>query len=122
MIILVVEDDPIVLTVFVSMLTSKGHETIAAQDAATATKLLGELEKTPDLLLLDVVLPGMSGIEYASLMRARYPSIPIVFTTGYPHREAPARFAGMGEVLRKPFRPHELFDIIERAYRERPVS
>lgn len=119
MIILVVEDDPIVLIVFESMLKSKGHEVIAAPDTATANRLLGELGKVPDVLLVDVVLIGESGIDYASVMRVRYPSMPIVFTTGYPHREGPALHAGMGEVLRKPFRPQELFDTIERASRNR---
>ncbi len=118
MTILIVEDDPLVLDVFESMLRSQGHDIIAAHDPATAWTLLDEGGRDPDVLLVDVALAGASGIDYANELRAKYPTVGVVFTTGFPHREAPARRSGMGEVLRKPFRPHELFALIERAGRK----
>ena len=115
MTILVVEDDPLVLDVFESMLKTQGHTVIAAPDPSVAATLLDEGRMAPDVLLVDVALGGANGIDYASELRVRYPSMGIVFTTGFAHREAPARRSGMGEVLRKPFRPHELFAVIGRA-------
>ena len=118
MTILIVEDDPLVLDVFESMLRSQGHDIIAAHDPATAWTLLDEGGRDPDVLLVDVALAGASGIDYANDLRAKYPTVGVVFTTGFPHREAPARRSGMGEVLRKPFRPHQLFALIDRAGRK----
>ena len=115
MTILVVDDDTLVLGVFESMLKSKGHEILAATDPSTAVTLLEEHGKSPDILLVDVALEGESGIDFAEAIRAEYPSMGIVFTTGFAHREPMARRAGIGEVLRKPFRPHELFAVIDRA-------
>ena len=122
MTILVVEDDPLVLDVFESMLKSQGHDVMAAPDPATAATLLSECGKDPDLLLVDIVLAGTSGIDYASDLRKQYRSLAVLFTTGFASREAPALRTGLGEVLRKPFRPHELFEMVERAFRARPTS
>lgn len=117
MTILVVDDDSLVLDVLESLLKSQGHDVLAAADPSAATTLLAEAPHPPDVLLVDVALPGISGIDYAADMRRRYPLLAVVFTTGFAHLEAPARRRGMGEILRKPFRPRELFDIIERARR-----
>lgn len=113
--ILVVDDDTLVLDVFESMLKSQGHNVLAAADPATAMTLVEEYGRSPDVLLVDVALAGASGIDFAEAVRVRFPSIGVVFTTGFAHREPMARRAGIGEVLRKPFRPQQLFDIIGRA-------
>ena len=115
MTILVVDDDPLVLNVLESLLKTQGHDVIAAPDPSVAATLLAQTKQPPDVLLVDVALSGVSGIDYAADMRGKYPGLAIVFTTGFAHLEAPARRRGMGEILRKPFRPRELFDIIERA-------
>ena len=121
MTILVVDDDTLVLGVFESMLKSQGHEILAATDPETAMTLLHEHGKSPDVLLVDVALEGASGIDFAAAIRAEYPSIGVVFTTGFAHREPLARRAGIGEILKKPFRPQQLFDVIGRASSKRPL-
>ena len=121
MTILVVDDDTLVLGVFESMLKSQGHEILAATDPETAMTLLEESGKSPDVLLVDIALEGASGIDFAATIRAEYPSIGVVFTTGFAHREPLARRAGIGEILKKPFRPQQLFDIIGRASSKRPL-
>ena len=115
MTILVVDDDTLVLDVLASLLKTQGHAVLAAPDPSAAATLVARAAQPPDLLLVDVALPGISGIDYAADMRRQYPGLAIVFTTGFAHLEAPARRRGMGEILRKPFRPRELFDIVERA-------
>jgi CheY-like chemotaxis protein len=121
MTILVVDDDTLVLDVFESMLKSQGHNILAATDPATAMTLVEEYGKSPDVLLVDVALEGASGIDFAEAVRAEFPSIGVVFTTGFAHREPMARRAGIGEILRKPFRPKELFDVIGRAANKRQI-
>ncbi len=121
MTILVVDDDTLVLGVFESMLKSQGHEILAATDPETAMTLLEEHGKSPDVLLVDVALEGASGIDFAAAIRAEHPSIGVVFTTGFAHREPLARRAGIGEILKKPFRPQQLFDVIARAASKRPL-
>lgn len=75
------------------------------------------LERQNDLLLTDVVMPGMSGIELANAIRELDPSMPIVLASGYSEETlegAGAEFA----MLRKPFDPRSLSQAIETALRQ----
>ncbi len=81
--VLVVEDNPDVRTVAVAMLKQLGYGTTAVDTALAAFKLL-ESGCRFSLVFTDVVLPGETdGLVLARSVRARYPDIPIVLTTGY---------------------------------------
>jgi two-component system, cell cycle sensor histidine kinase and response regulator CckA len=111
--ILVVEDDPAVLTLVDRLLTAKGHSVLAAHDPDDASFVLAEHGKPPDLLLTDIILPGTTGVEYAQTMKAGYPTLRVIFMTGWAHRAPSALRAGIGPVLRKPFTAKELYDALE---------
>jgi CheY-like chemotaxis protein len=111
--ILVVEDDPAVLTLIDRLLTAKGHIVLAAHDPDDAAFVLGEYGKPPELLLTDIILPGRTGLEYAQTMKAAYPSLRVVFMTGWVHRAPSALRTGMGPVLRKPFTAQELYEAVD---------
>jgi prevent-host-death family protein len=108
--ILVLEDDPDVRTLAVSLLEGLGYEVLEAQDGKEALVVLAR-DSRVDLLLSDVVLPGgMSGPQLAEEARRRDPGLKILFMSGYPEK-AVRRNGSLGksvEVLSKPFRKHDL--------------
>jgi DNA-binding response OmpR family regulator len=103
MTILVVEDDPTVLAFVERMLTLNGHTVLAAEDADQARFLLTDHGGQPDVLLVDIVLPGSNGLDLARAAKADYPTLKILFMTGLLHQSPKALRSGLGPVLHKPF-------------------
>jgi CheY-like chemotaxis protein len=101
--VLVVEDNPEVLAVCVSMLQQLGYETYAVSGAAAA---LDVVEKRDfDLVVSDIVMPGgMDGAALANAIRARRPELPVLLVTGFSPSGSSAEFS----ILRKPFDLSEL--------------
>jgi CheY-like chemotaxis protein len=125
---LVVEDDPAVRHFLDRLLAPEGDHLLIASTADDAAALLLDFPVTPDVALLDVVLPGLTGGEYAAVLRQRYPQIALVFITGFVGHDIPelahpliadARVAG--RFLEKPFRPEALLDLVRRV-RDRRTS
>jgi CheY-like chemotaxis protein len=98
--ILVVEDNPDVRNVAVSLLEQLGYRTIEAETASEALEVLAA-GKDVSLVFSDVVLPGQTdGLALARTVTERYPRIPVVLTTGYTKVfETDPEFP----VLRKPY-------------------
>jgi PAS domain S-box-containing protein len=105
--ILVVDDDPDVRGFLEDVLDDLGHEVTACDGGPAA---LAHVQRDcPDLLLLDFAMPGMNGAEVAREVRARCPTLPIVFVTGYAESEQLEAALGSDVmVLRKPFSVDEL--------------
>ncbi|MEI6418608.1 MAG: response regulator [Sphingomonadales bacterium] len=113
--VLLVEDEPAVRQVFVRGLAKRGHEVASAGDGSEALALLqGGL--TPDVLVSDVMMPGMDGVELAMLASQIQPGIAIVLMSGYAelprHRAAAAH--GI-HFLPKPFALADLVQAIDEA-------
>jgi CheY-like chemotaxis protein len=81
--VLVVEDEPTVLSYACRTLESAGYEVIRAADAEDALARVKERAALPDALFADVVLPRMSGLELAAALRQRDPTLPVLLTTGH---------------------------------------
>ncbi|WP_424134651.1 PAS domain-containing protein [Roseomonas chloroacetimidivorans] len=89
--ILVVDDDPLVLSSSVALLTDLGHEAHEADSAAAALDAL-RAGRLPDLIVTDHAMPGMTGAELAARIRALYPALPVILASGYadlPFGETP---------------------------------
>ena len=104
--ILVVEDDPRVLSATMEALVELGHRVIACSDPFAAPALL-EADGGIDLVVSDVLMPGQTGPEMVAGLLARWPDLAILFVTGYAG-EAVGGAVGQGAfgshgVLRKPF-------------------
>ncbi|HXH22525.1 MAG TPA: response regulator [Dehalococcoidia bacterium] len=102
--ILVVDDEPVIRSLASASLERDGWRVVPAADAASA---LAEIERAPpDLIFLDLGLPGMAGEDLARRLRAdrRTASIPIVYLTGRRLEAADEADA----VLTKPFTPAAL--------------
>lgn len=104
--VLVVDDDNAVREVTSLLLAQLGYRVIEAGSGGAALEVLDQHEDI-DLLVVDFAMPGMNGAEVAKEARARRPSLPILFVTGYADTAA---LSDPGEegVLRKPFREDEL--------------
>jgi CheY-like chemotaxis protein len=113
--ILVVEDDAAVRGLLDLLLTSDGHVVQTARNSQEATAfMLYDIPHVPDLAILDIVLPGMSGVEYADDLRRRFPSIRLLFMTGWQENSAQQEKARrLGPILEKPFDRLTLQDAIK---------
>lgn len=98
--VLLVEDDWLVRTTLTEMLQHHGHEVKEASDGPRALDLLAEGHV--DLLITDVTLPGMSGIDLAARARLGHPGLAVIFATGHAHAEGVVTDERSG-VLLKPF-------------------
>jgi len=116
--ILIVEDMPLVQLLITEMLVEAGYRCSQAGDAKAALPLLKQ-DDSIQLLLTDVGLPGLSGIQLADAARAARPQLPILFMTGYAEGTADQKsFLGqrMG-VITKPFQTAELLNKVFRILR-----
>lgn len=117
--ILVVDDEPDMRLAIRNVLRLRGHSVAEAQDGPSALASL-EGEK-PDLVLLDIRLPGMDGIEVLERIRKFSRSLPVVMITGYGHIQSAVDVMKLGanEYLQKPFENSQLVDTVKRFTSER---
>jgi PAS domain S-box-containing protein len=81
--ILVVEDDPMVRTIVTAILDDLGYRVLKADGGEAALELAAAWESEIDLILTDLVMPGMSGRETAERVRERFPAAKILYMSGY---------------------------------------
>ncbi|MGJ5815884.1 ATP-binding protein [Paludibaculum fermentans] len=115
--ILLVEDDAAVRGVAARILTSNGYRVLEAGGGTEALALLERQEPMPDLLLSDVVMPGMSGFVLAERLAAIHPGLKVVFVSGYsgPAGEAASPDKPEKPTLRKPFTSSALLSTVHEA-------
>jgi two-component system cell cycle sensor histidine kinase/response regulator CckA len=113
--VLVVEDERSVRVIAAELLARAGYTPLEAADAEQALRLVRE--HTPNLLITDVVMPGMSGGELAAAVRERHPELPVLFMSGYTddivmrHGVQERRLA----FLEKPFTRKTLLESVRHA-------
>jgi CheY-like chemotaxis protein len=78
--ILVVEDEPSLRTLATSLLQSKGYEVLCAEDGFEG--LIALKRALPDVIISDLRMPNMNGFEFLSVVRRRFPAIPVVVVSG----------------------------------------
>jgi len=123
--ILIVDDEPDVRTVLSVRLTSNGFQVVEAADGDTGMKL-ARAEK-PDLILLDIMMPGMDGVEtFHSLKQdPQTKEIPVIFLTVLAQNISLTKHSleldKSYAILSKPYRPQELIQEIRQALGESPV-
>jgi CheY-like chemotaxis protein len=114
--LLVVDDNPENLKLILMILATSGYELSTASDAIEAQRLI-EL-RAPDLILLDLQLPGMDGLELTRRLKAapETSEIPIVAVTAYAMKgdEHKARSAGCDGYLVKPVDKRLLREVVKR--------
>ena len=110
--VLLAEDREVVRSLVVTVLEREGMNVLAAADGAGALALCERHDGPVDLLLTDVVMPGLNGDELAARVWAQRPGTPVLYMSGYTEHDAIRRGAADGEVqfIEKPFSPRELVD------------
>ncbi len=113
--VLVVDDEPDVLLLCRLNLQQRGHDLLEASNGTTALELARE--RHPEVIVLDLMLPGMNGYEVLESLKRdeRTSEIPVLVLTAKSLRADRERSHGLGAsgFLTKPFLPSELCDMVE---------
>jgi signal transduction histidine kinase len=117
--ILIIDDEEIVLDSCLAVLESAGHEIVTAPEGTEGLKVAREFG--PDLVLVDLMMPGISGFEVLEGLRGIDPTIVPIVITGYSTVESAveAMKRGAFDFLPKPFTPDELRLIVQRGLERR---
>jgi two-component system response regulator AtoC len=113
--VLVIDDDPGIRDYLEAAVSRQGYEVFAAANGEDA---LGSLhESKPDIVTLDVVLPGMDGLETLRRLKQRLPEVPVVMLSGHGQARTivDAMRLGASDFLRKPFEVEELEIAFQKA-------
>jgi CheY-like chemotaxis protein len=115
-VVLLADDDPVVRQVVRLLIELQGDTVIEAEDGAQAVSVAAAHEGPIDLLLTDVMMPGLTGPQVCDRIRQQRPELPTLFISGYfpeavfPDQRLPPRAA----FLSKPFMPDELAESVDR--------
>lgn len=122
--ILILDDDPLVTRLIGNILSAAGFDVHTAPDGPQGLEILdkhAENEASIDVVVSDISMPGMDGIEVLRRVRKSHPATTVVMLTGYGTVEAAVQSLreGADDFLTKPVVDAELLQAIERAYRRR---
>ncbi len=113
--ILVVDDEPSLVALVRTMLWRAGYSVFEAYSGEEALRVAGVEGRHIDVLLTDVMMPGMNGFELAGKLQAMRPELKVLFMSGYRDRviaESTGVSAGISPLLRKPFTQYTLVTMI----------
>ena len=104
----------------------RDHEVTATEDGRTALSALADSARRYDLILLDLRMPNMDGVEFIRAVRRNdvFGRIPIVLTTAEPEESdllQQAKALGVAAIVRKPWKPQELRDVVQSIF-HKPVG
>jgi two-component system, cell cycle response regulator len=119
--VLIVDDDRILCSVFKEGLSDSGYLCHTACDGKSALELLGN--SSFDLMLTDIIMPGMDGLELTYKAKQIQPEMAVIVMTGFQQEESYDRAIGIGasDFIKKPFSIGELTIRIDRVMRDRRV-
>ena len=106
--VLIADDDPDIRMLVRLRLERSGYTVIAASDGIEALKLAAE--SNPDIAILDVSMPGLSGVEVTRALRERQATLPVILLTAHAQESdvTEGANAGADAYVTKPFSPQEL--------------
>ncbi len=114
--IVLAEDDAAMRQFLMTALTRAGHNVMGFPDGATAFEYVSNPDHPIDLLLTDIVMPGMDGIELAARLKPLRPLVSILYITGFGI-SAPSRLPshlGAAQILSKPLHLNHLLAEVKR--------
>jgi CheY-like chemotaxis protein len=111
--ILVIDDDPDVREFISESLAEQGYDVYQANDGKAGLSAFAA--EKPDLVVLDFIMPGLSGADVASRILSTHPEQPILFVSGYSETDSIRRIAPNAPLLTKPFRAEALSKAVRTA-------
>jgi two-component system, NtrC family, response regulator AtoC len=120
--VLVIDDDPGIREYLETVVSRQGYRVYAAADGEEALRRLDDTR--PDLVTLDVVLPGMDGLETLQQLKKRLPEVPVIMLSGHGQARTivEAMRLGASDFLRKPFEVEELELAFQKALEKRALT
>ena len=114
--ILVVDDEMMMRNLLKKILRKDGFKVILTEDGEDALRILGNSKV--DLIICDMKMPNLSGLELLRIVKDRYPRIGMIMMTAYgdAYSVKDALLLGADEYITKPFKGHEISLVVERAY------
>jgi two-component system, cell cycle sensor histidine kinase and response regulator CckA len=121
--IMVVEDESVVLELITNILKTNGYEVVTARNGAEALLVAGSREGNIDLVLTDIVMPGMSGGEMVQQLLEMQPGIRVLYMSGYTKYTilGQGTLESVNSFIWKPFSPADLLSKI-RVLLETPAN
>lgn len=117
--VLIVDDEPSILQTCSILLRSKGYEVRTAADGFAA---LAEMRRAlPDMIISDLRMPNMSGFELLSVVRRRFPQIPVIAISGEYNGTAPEGLIADAFFSKGEYKPEELFSKIAGLIEQFPI-
>jgi DNA-binding NtrC family response regulator len=120
--ILIVDDEKTSCMMLSSLVKREGFEALVAHDGDTALRMI--LSEAPDVLLADVKMPGMDGMEVLKKAKSLDPDLPVVLITALADLQGAVKAikAGAHDYLSKPLDNHEVIRVVHRALAERMLK
>jgi CheY-like chemotaxis protein len=118
--VLVIDDDPVVREFVAATLTDWGYAVREAGDGPSG--LAAFREWRPEVVVVDFVMPGMSGADVARTILEEQPGQPILFVSGYSQTDAIKQAAPGAPLLAKPFRAEALDELVRGLLAARPAG
>jgi CheY-like chemotaxis protein len=116
--ILIVEDKQFILNAIRHLLKPAGYCVLESRSPREALQISNRHDYDIDLLLTDIVLPGLYGSELAELMKLDYPQLRVLYIAGGCEDYTPGLLDASGTILRKPFRSHDVVRTVRKALDE----
>ncbi len=120
--ILIIDDDKQICAILSDLVKGEGFEATVAYEGEKALKIVRSA--APDLLLVDMMLPGMDGMEVLRQVKDLDPELPVVFITGHADARGAVKAikAGAHDYLSKPFDNQDVIRVVHRALAERELK
>ena len=120
--VMVIDDDPGLREYMEALVTRQGYDVVAVAGGEEALRVLEE--ESPDLVTLDVVLPGMDGLDTLRELKKRIAHVPVIMLSGHGQARTivEAMRLGASDFLRKPFEAEELEIAFQKALEKRALK
>lgn len=107
--VLIIDDTEEVLSALCKYFKQKNYDVISASNGLDGLKMLETERDNLDIIITDLVLPNISGVAVISIVKKKFPDLPVIAITGWgEHPEALAKEANADLVMEKPFKLPEL--------------
>ena len=124
--VLVVDDEPAVRNIVRLILEKAGYEVLEAENGEAAIEALntGENRLVLDVVICDIRMPKINGVQAIEYFQRQYPHVPIIVLTAYPETQMAVSFmrTGVADYLIKPVDAQKLRDAVESAMERRQVA
>ena len=118
---LLVDDEELLRRLLSRILDEAGFGVVEAENGQAALSTARIMNGTLDLVVTDIHMPVMNGLEFARKFRPLHPTVPILFITGRDLNEPTLEPEGEIALLRKPFRVDAFLDAVARTLSQRPT-